>query len=121
MSSPPFFVTFLTVLYPPFNFCSLLFHFFQFKKIKIKSLVFAPHPPVVPNEDDIVVKEVRAYVMDKSVEEEAGGGADCHAQKHGHWITSTPIANPMSGYAAYKMSRKSWGIDAIGSLIVGKI
>ena len=59
--------------------------------------------------------------MDKSVEEEAGGGADCHAQKHGHWITSTPIANPMSGYAAYKMSRKSWGIDAIGSLIVGKI
>ena len=56
--------------------------------------------------------------MDKSVEEEAGGGADCHAQKHGHWITSTPIANPMSGYASYKMSRKKWGIDAIGSLIV---
>jgi hypothetical protein len=48
---------------------------------------------VVPNKDDIVVKEVRAYVMDKSVEEEAGGGADCHAQKHGHWITSTPIAS----------------------------
>jgi hypothetical protein len=59
------------------------------------SLVFAPHPPVVPAEGDIVVKEVRAYVMDKTVEEEAGGGADCHAQKHGHWITSTPIANPM--------------------------
>ena len=24
----------------------------------------------------------------------------------------------MSGYASYKMSRKSWGIDAIGSIIV---
>ena len=81
------------------------------------SLVLAPHPPVVPRADDVVVKEVRAYVMDKAAEEAAGGGADCHAQKHGHWITSTPIATPMSGYAAYKASRKSWGIDAIGSLI----
>ena len=66
---------------------------FLLPSLLLQSLVFAPHPPVVPNEGDVVVKEVRAYVMDKSVEEEAGGGADCHAQKHGHWITSTPIAS----------------------------
>ena len=78
------------------------------------SLVFAEHPPVVPPADCVVVKEVRAFIMDKRAEEEAGGGADCHAQSHGHWIVDTPIANPMSGYASYKTSRKAWGIDAIG-------
>ena len=82
------------------------------------SLVFAEHPPVVPPADCVVVKEVRAFIMDKRAEEEAGGGADCHAQSHGHWIVDTPIANPMSGYASYKTSRKAWGIDAIGSMIV---
>jgi hypothetical protein len=33
--------------------------------------------------------------MDKTAEEEAGGGADCHSQSHGHWITSTPIASEL--------------------------
>ena len=84
----------------PYIFCIVIFFKkiigqLQIQQLRTMSLVFAPHPPVVPAEGDIVVKEVRAYVMDKTVEEEAGGGADCHAQKHGHWITSTPIANPM--------------------------
>lgn len=30
----------------------------------------------------------------------------------------TPIANPMSGYDQYKGTRKSWGINALGSLVV---
>ncbi len=82
------------------------------------SLVFAPHPPVVPEEDAVVVKEVRAFVVgSKEIEEKSGGGADCHAQARGHWIVDTPIANPMSGHRMYKASRKSWGIDAIGSVV----
>jgi L-rhamnonate dehydratase len=37
-----------------------------------------------------------------------------------HWINGfpTPIANPMSGYAQYQGTRKTWGINALGSLIV---
>ena len=83
------------------------------------SLAFAEHPPVVPGADCVVVKEVRAFVMDKAAEEEAGGGADCHAQSHGHWIVDTPIANPMSGHAACKTSlsagdRRHWQHDCGG-------
>ncbi len=36
----------------------------------------------------------------------------------GHWIVDTPIANPMSVYPKYKASRKSWGIDALGTMVV---
>ena len=63
------------------------------------SFVFAEWDPVVPEEGAVTVKEVRAYVIgDKKLEETSGGGADCHAQSHGHWIVDTPIANPMSIY-----------------------
>lgn len=58
------------------------------------------------------IVEVRAYIND------AGGGADYHSQPRDHWIIDTPIANPMSIYEAYKASRVSWGIDALGGLIV---
>ena len=82
------------------------------------SLTFAPWEPVVPDESTVTVKEVRAYVIgDKKLEEKSGGGADCHAQSHGHWIVDTPISNPMSIYSMYKGSRKSWGIDAIGTVV----
>ena len=68
---------------------------------------------------DYIIKAVRAYVLDsKKIEETAGGGADCHSQSDGHWIVDTPISTPMSIYEIYKSSRKSWGIDAIGSIIV---
>ena len=40
------------------------------------------------------------------------------AQATGHWIVDTPIANPMSVYQAYKASRRSWGINALGTIIV---
>ncbi len=57
------------------------------------------------------IADVRAYVIDS-------GGADYHDQASGHWIIDTPIANPMSVYEAYKGSRTSWGINALGSVIV---
>ncbi len=52
-----------------------------------------------------------------ATEEEAGGGADCHSQKHGHWIVDTPISNPSSVYQDAKTSRKTWGIDALGTVV----
>jgi L-rhamnonate dehydratase len=82
------------------------------------SLVFAVQPRVTPKKSDFIVKEVRAFVLDKAVEEAAGGGADCHSQSHGHWIVDTPIANPCSLFEEYKASRTSWGVDSLGSVVV---
>ena len=65
------------------------------------------------------IKEVRAYIPGTN---QTGDdqGADCHDVEHEHWINGfpTPIANPMSGYAQYQGTRKTWGINALGSLIV---
>ena len=58
------------------------------------------------------ITEVRAYINESS------GGADYHFQPRGHWIIDTPVANPMSVYAEYKDSRVSWGINALGGVIV---
>ena len=44
------------------------------------SLVFDVQPRVRPVKSPFIVKEVRAFVIDKAVEEAAGGGADCHSQ-----------------------------------------
>jgi len=59
------------------------------------------------------IKEVRSFVV-----QETEPGADYHRQPKGHWIIDTPIANPMSVYDKYKKSRTSWGIDALGTVIV---
>jgi L-rhamnonate dehydratase len=62
---------------------------------------------------------VRAFVFgDDTQEKESGGGADCHKQPQGHWIVDSDIANPMSVYEQYRKSRTSWGIDAMGSVVV---
>ena len=83
------------------------------------SLFLAVHPRVSPPKSDFIVKEVRAYVIgSKAVEEAAGGGADCHSQATGHWIVDTPIANPSSYFQDCKTSRKTWGIDALGTVVV---
>jgi len=82
------------------------------------SLILGLQPRVKPVKSDFIVKEVRAFVIGKAEEEGAGGGADCHSQAHGHWIVDTPIANPSSGYPELKASRKYWGIDALGSVVV---
>ena len=59
------------------------------------------------------ISEVRAYVM-------ATGemGADYHNQTGSHWIIDLPIANPMSVYEEYKAKRTSWGINALGTVLV---
>jgi len=84
------------------------------------SLVLGPHPPVQPAKPGaVLVRQIRAYTFSSSSsEEESGGGADCHRQSSGHWIVDTPISNPMSVYEEYRSSRTSWGIGALGSVIV---
>ncbi|MGB8479555.1 MAG: L-rhamnonate dehydratase [Acidobacteriaceae bacterium] len=59
------------------------------------------------------IREVRAYVV-------APGetGADYHNQSDKHWIIDLPIANPMSIYEEYRAKRTSWGINALGTVIV---
>jgi len=59
------------------------------------------------------IVDVRAYVPVSGKE-----GGDYHAQTGGHWLVDTLIANPMSGYPAYRAARTSWGVDALGGLIV---
>ena len=63
------------------------------------------------------IKTVRAYV---SKAQEGDQGADCHDVNDEHWINGypTPVANPMSMYELYQPLRKSWGINALGSLVV---
>ena len=81
------------------------------------SLVLGAHPEVKPK--GIVIREVRAFTFgDDQQEKNSGGGADCHKQTAGHWIVDSDIANPMSVYEQYRASRTSWGIDAMGSIVV---
>lgn len=83
------------------------------------SLFLGFHPSVKRESTRSVIKECRAYIIDsKEQEKNNGGAADYHAQRKGHWIVDTPISNPMSVYEKYKKSRTSWGIGAIGTLIV---
>ena len=64
------------------------------------------------------IKSVKAYTT--ALASDGDQGADCHDVNDEHWINGfpTPIANPMSAYTQYAASRKSWGINALGSLIV---
>ena len=56
------------------------------------------------------IKHVRASVV-------RGGGADYHDQAAGHWIDDH-IATPMARYPEYRQSRRSFGIDVLGTLVV---
>ena len=56
------------------------------------------------------IRQVRAYTV-------RGGGGDYHDQADGHWIDGQ-IATPMSRYPEYRLTRKSFGIDVLGSLVV---
>jgi L-rhamnonate dehydratase len=60
-----------------------------------------------------LIREVRAFVI-------APGemGADYHNQNGSHWIIDLPIANPMSVYEDYRARRTSWGINALGTVLV---
>jgi len=56
------------------------------------------------------IKQVRASVV-------RGGGADYHDQSDGHWIDDH-IATPMARYPKYRASRRSFGINVLGTLVV---
>ena len=56
------------------------------------------------------IRHVRAYTV-------RGGGADYHDQEGDHWIDDH-IATPMSKYPEYRESRRSFGIDVLGTLVV---
>jgi L-rhamnonate dehydratase len=57
-----------------------------------------------------LIRHVRAYTM-------RGGGADYHDQVAKHWIDDH-IATPMSRYPEYRQSRRSFGINVLGTLVV---
>src|SRR5258708_10898421 len=59
------------------------------------------------------IRQVRAFVIAPSET-----GADYHNQHGSHWIIDLPIANPMSVYEEYKAERTSWGINALGTVVV---
>ncbi|MFB4204735.1 L-rhamnonate dehydratase [wastewater metagenome] len=56
------------------------------------------------------IKHVRAYTV-------RGGGADYHDQGDGHWIDGQ-ISTPMSKYPEYRMTRRSFGLNVLGTLVV---
>lgn len=55
------------------------------------------------------IAEVRAFVV-------SGGGADYHDQAEGHWIDGQ-IATPMSRYPEYRMTRSSFGLNVLGTVV----
>jgi L-rhamnonate dehydratase len=56
------------------------------------------------------IRRLRAYTV-------RGGGADYHDQSGEHWIDDH-IASPMSQYPEYRQSRRSFGLDVLGTLVV---
>ncbi|MGU3493496.1 L-rhamnonate dehydratase [Xanthobacteraceae bacterium A53D] len=56
------------------------------------------------------IREVRAFVV-------RGGGGDYHDQQGTHWIDDH-IATPMSKYPKYRESRRTFGINVLGTLVV---
>lgn len=60
----------------------------------------------------VTVRDVRAFVPASSV-------LTRDARLPGeHWITHSRIASPMSAWPAYRQTRASWGIDALGPFVV---
>jgi len=57
-----------------------------------------------------IIKHLRAFTV-------RGGGADYHDQSGVHWIDDH-IATPMSKYPAYRQSRRAFGINVLGTLVV---
>ena len=57
-----------------------------------------------------IINHVRAFTV-------RGGGADYHDQTDYHWIDDH-IATPMAKYPEYRQSRRSFGINVLGTLVV---
>jgi L-rhamnonate dehydratase len=56
------------------------------------------------------IKHLRAFTV-------KGGGGDYHDQAEGHWI-DTRIATPMSRWPAYRETRRSFGLNVLGTLVI---
>jgi L-rhamnonate dehydratase len=56
------------------------------------------------------IRHVRAFTV-------RGGGADYHDQPEGHWIDDH-VATPLARYPEYRQSRRSFGLDVLGTLVV---
>lgn len=59
------------------------------------------------------IVDVRVYAFSVP-----GSGRDYHDREREHWLIDSVIATATSGYADYRASRKSWGIAALGSILV---
>ena len=60
--------------------------------------------------DNFKIVSVRAYTSSTR-------GADYHSHSGYHWIDDH-VATPMAKYPEYRESRSSWGLNALGSVIV---
>ncbi len=56
------------------------------------------------------IRELRALVV-------RGGGGDYHDQDLGHWI-DTRVSTPMSRYPQYRETRRSFGLNILGTLVI---
>ena len=63
---------------------------------------------------DFTIRTVRVYTLDP----QAGRGTYFEPGGSGHWLVDSLIANPMSGHAAYREKRSSWGIGVLGAIVV---
>lgn len=57
------------------------------------------------------IRSVRAYTV------RGGGGGDYHDQAPGHWIDGQ-VSTPMSKYPEYRQTRRSFGLNVLGTLVV---
>ena len=53
-----------------------------------------------------------------SIVKTQSAGADYTDHAEGHWINDSIIANPMSRYPEYQVSRSKWGMDAIKGIFI---
>lgn len=60
------------------------------------------------------IKDLRVYTPAQS----AKAGTYFKPGTSTHWLVDSLISNPMSGYEKYREKRSSWGIGAMGSLVV---
>ena len=60
------------------------------------------------------IKDIRVYRTAPAV----GSGTYFDQGQSSHWLVDSLIANPMSGHAAYRDKRSSWGIGTLGAIVV---
>ena len=60
------------------------------------------------------IRDIRVH----TVRPDAGGGTYFKPGDAGHWLVDSLIANPMSGHPLYRAKRSSWGIGALGTVVV---